>query len=180
MYHEVFKCYFSARKKCFARDRTNVIAEVRQRVEETKQRLVQEHDEASSMLEQLFLVVSSGPQVPLHGITRQLQMAQSTSGSDFTTAIPECFLCPISLEVMRDPVLVVSSDNPQSSFSQVSYERGSIQKHFETNSAHGFFDPVTRMTFGARFPVIVPNLSLRNAIYAFLESHPWLFDEEEG
>ena len=174
MYHEVFKHYFSARKKCYDRERSTQLSGVRERVEESKKLVGSLDGDTSSLLEQLFDVIASGHNVRLTGAGWGGGMVQSTSGSDFATAIPDCFLCPISLEVMRDPVIVVSCELPQSVFSQVSYERSSILTHFATN---GFFDPVSRVAFGRSHPALVPNLALRNAIYCFLESHPWLFDE---
>jgi hypothetical protein len=47
--------------------------------------------------------------------------------------LPAPFLCPISLDIMRDPVIVAGSGN--------TYDRQSIERHFQTR----YTDPMTNM-----------------------------------
>ena len=64
----------------------------------------------------------------------------------------EAFRCPISLEVMADPTLVVESG--------MTYERTEIQKWFRTHNT----DPTTNHTLASK--KLVPNIALRHAIEA--------------
>jgi len=67
--------------------------------------------------------------------------------------LPAHFLCPISLEVMRDPVLVCGSGN--------TYDRQSIERHFQRR----FTDPITNMELRkASERKLVSNNTLRSQI----------------
>lgn len=68
--------------------------------------------------------------------------------------IPDYLICPITCELILDPVLLSSGHT---------YEREEINKHFQKN---GFKDP---MTGEAVSPNIVDNINLRQAIEDFIE-----------
>ncbi|KAF1314523.1 E3 ubiquitin-protein ligase chip, partial [Globisporangium splendens] len=76
--------------------------------------------------------------------------------------IPEYFICPVSMEIMVDPV---STPNG------VSYERKCLEEHLRKN---GPVDPLTRKTL--TLEMLRPNNSLRSAIQDFLERNPWAFE----
>ncbi|GLE03385.1 hypothetical protein PINS_up012287 [Pythium insidiosum] len=76
--------------------------------------------------------------------------------------IPEYFVCPISMEIMHDPV---STPNG------VSYERRCIEEHLKKN---GTVDPLTRKTL--TLELLRPNASLRAAIQDYLSANPWAFE----
>ena len=63
-----------------------------------------------------------------------------------------CFRCPITMEILVDPVLVVESGH--------TYERSEIEKWFHTHST----DPVTNHTLKSKR--VVPNFSMRHTIEA--------------
>lgn len=66
------------------------------------------------------------------------------------TQVPSQFQCPITLEVMKDPVTLASGQT---------YERGSIQRWFRTGKKTC---PTTRQEL--RKPELIPNLTLQNCI----------------
>lgn len=76
--------------------------------------------------------------------------------------VPEYFICPVSMEIMVDPV---STPNG------VSYERRYIEEHLKKNGA---VDPLTRERL--TLDMIRPNNCLRSAIQDYLEKHPWAFE----
>ncbi|KAJ0391810.1 hypothetical protein P43SY_005423 [Pythium insidiosum] len=76
--------------------------------------------------------------------------------------MPEYFVCPISMEIMHDPV---STPNG------VSYERRCIEEHLKKNGA---IDPLTRKTL--TLDMLRPNASLRAAIQDYLSHNPWAFE----
>lgn len=73
-----------------------------------------------------------------------------------TAAPPPSFFCPISLQIMRDPVF--GSDG-------YSYERDEILKHL----ARSRVSPMTREALDTK---LVPNRSLKSDIIVFMEAHP--------
>ncbi|TMW63927.1 hypothetical protein Poli38472_014632 [Pythium oligandrum] len=76
--------------------------------------------------------------------------------------IPEYFICPVSMEIMLDPVTTPNG---------VSYERHCLEEHLKKNGA---VDPLTRQRL--TLDMIRPNNSLRSAIQEYLEQHPWAFE----
>jgi hypothetical protein len=102
--------------------------------------------------------------------------------------IPECFRCPISLEVMRDPVVIAEACDG------VSFERRSVMdcfRHDDSVERRAIRHPITRAPLPRPFGqpplsstappcpggyLLLPNVTLRSAIESFLESHPWLYD----
>jgi STIP1 homology and U-box containing protein 1 len=79
--------------------------------------------------------------------------------------IPEVLICPITLEMMEDPVVTEAG---------ISYERHAIEEHLKAN---GLFDPHTRKPVSLR---LIPNLALKQIVSRFLEDNPWAFDYIEG
>ena len=79
--------------------------------------------------------------------------ASSASGQP-----PDEFCCPITQELMLDPVLVVASGQ--------TYERTEIAKWFRTNKT----DPSTGSSIGNNRK-LVPNVALRKAIDEWREQH---------
>ncbi|CAD7934246.1 unnamed protein product [Amoebophrya sp. A120] len=74
---------------------------------------------------------------------------------------PEGFLCPITHEIMRDPVCTADGQT---------YEREAITHWFQVNRRGT--SPVTGAVLAARS--LTPNYALRRAIEAYLESRPEL------
>jgi tetratricopeptide (TPR) repeat protein len=77
-----------------------------------------------------------------------LKSPQTKSYSEEGTEI-DCFLCPISLEIMSDPVITPYGHT---------YERQSIEKWLEENDS----DPFTRQPLSKA--QLIPNIALRQAI----------------
>lgn len=72
------------------------------------------------------------------------------NGKSYFPSIPNAFLCPISLELMEDPVITPSG---------ISYEREHITKWM---MEHQNTDPLTRVAFSQED--LIPNLNLKEAI----------------
>jgi STIP1 family protein 1 len=68
--------------------------------------------------------------------------------------VPSAFICNISLDVMRDPVIAPSGH---------SFERACIEQYLDRKSE----DPITRRHLTKA--MLVPNLALRKAIEEFLK-----------
>lgn len=73
-------------------------------------------------------------------------------------AVPDWAQCPVSLELMLDPVVTPSG---------ASFERAAIEACLRTKAE----DPLTRAPLTAA--ELIPNLGLRTAIAAFLAENPW-------
>ena len=71
--------------------------------------------------------------------------------------IPDEFKCPISMELMSDPVTCVDGH---------SYERAAITTWLETNDT----SPRTNLPLEAK--ILIPNHSLKAAIATFVENNP--------
>ncbi|KAF5186367.1 U-box domain-containing protein [Thalictrum thalictroides] len=81
-------------------------------------------------------------------------------------SIPHEFLCPITLEIMTDPVIVASGQT---------YERESIQKWFEANHRTC---PKTRETLAHLS--IAPNFALKNLILQWCEKNKFELPKKEA
>ncbi|XP_021902543.1 U-box domain-containing protein 15 [Carica papaya] len=79
--------------------------------------------------------------------------------------IPHEFLCPITLEIMKDPVIVASGQT---------YERESIQKWFDSNHRTC---PKTRQTLAHLS--LAPNYALRNLILQWCEKNNFKLPKKE-
>lgn len=75
--------------------------------------------------------------------------------------VPDFLKCPISDELMEDPVVIQSGHT---------YEKALINKHFERNGAT---DPITRQTVDPS--VTIPNHMLKKASEHYLTRNPWAF-----
>ncbi|OVA00605.1 Armadillo [Macleaya cordata] len=81
-------------------------------------------------------------------------------------AIPHEFLCPITLEIMTDPVIIASGQT---------YERESIQKWFESNHRTC---PATRQNLAHLS--VAPNFALRNLILQWCEKNNFELPKKES
>ncbi|XWS20847.1 hypothetical protein CRYUN_Cryun30bG0004100 [Craigia yunnanensis] len=79
--------------------------------------------------------------------------------------IPHEFLCPVTLEIMRDPVIVASGQT---------FERQSIQKWFDSNHCTC---PKTRQTLAHLS--LAPNFALKNLITEWCEKNNFKIPEKE-
>ena len=73
--------------------------------------------------------------------------------------VPEIFLCPITTELMRDPVSTVDG---------LTYERSAIETWLATNDT----SPLTGKQLAS--PLLIPNVLVRGEIRELLEQHPGL------
>ena len=77
-------------------------------------------------------------------------------------SIPEHLICPITDDLMEEPVMISSG---------FTYEKSEIQKHFKTN---GNFDPLNREKVDPNN--LITNYSIKHATEEFLRSNPWAFE----
>jgi len=155
LYHEVFGLYFTARRQQHERMRGTMLDGLNERMNSARVTLsaVPPAADSLALLEQLHAAVESSRTIEIfETVPRPNALVLQANPNDFVTQIPDCFMCPILLEVMRDPVIAVSLSTP-GHFSGT-YERSSLLKHFQFN---GFFDPVSRIPLGPGMPTIVPN-----------------------
>jgi len=73
--------------------------------------------------------------------------------------VPQDFFCPISLEIMQDPVIVVETGQ--------TYERSEIEDWWSKRPVK--VDPMTNLKL--KDPKLVPNIALRNAIEEYMKIH---------
>jgi hypothetical protein len=170
MLPDIFDCYYSARRALFHAEHAAQLACFRDLMD----RICNDSAAlpAAPLLEQLLQVAKDSKGL----IQRMVRPGaanggSAVAGSESLTSVPESFLCPITWTVMCDPVIFISASRPRDAYSSVSYDRPNILEHFRVN---GYFDPITRVDLGPEIPVLVPNVTLRNAIQEFLESHPWI------
>ena len=71
--------------------------------------------------------------------------------------IPHCFICPISQDIMRDPVKTIDG---------FTYDRRSIERWFQTAQT----SPLTGLPLGST--ILEPNAALRQQIDEFVASLP--------
>ncbi|DAZ92623.1 TPA: hypothetical protein N0F65_011889 [Lagenidium giganteum] len=89
-------------------------------------------------------------------------LATKFEDSFYPREVPDYLICPVSMEVMIDPV---STPNG------VSYERSYLEEHIRKNGA---VDPLTREAL--TLDMLRPNNALRAVINDFLEKNPWAFE----
>ncbi|RCV06709.1 hypothetical protein SEVIR_1G189000v4 [Setaria viridis] len=87
-------------------------------------------------------------------------MEVSSSSSAAAAEVPHYFLCPISLEVMRDPVTLATG---------ITYDRASIERWLFTDG-HATC-PVTRRALAPEEMDATPNHTLRRLIQAWCAAH---------
>ena len=95
----------------------------------------------------------------------------------FGVEVPLCFQCPLSMAMYREPVILQSSEDPKL-VSQHSYERSMIADVFRrVAQGEEFVDPSTRVSYGKRHPHLLPNHALKQAVSAYLQCYPHLFEK---
>lgn len=102
---------------------------------------------------------------------------KNTSGRETTmreaqeinTAIPDQFLCPITGEIMIDPVSTTTGQT---------YEREAILQHFASRIAENraLTDPITNQALATNS--LTPNWALKSLISDWLKKHPQCSDQE--
>ncbi|KAF5839133.1 hypothetical protein DUNSADRAFT_1531 [Dunaliella salina] len=82
---------------------------------------------------------------------------------DTPREVPGAFQCPLTMSIFREPVITPAGN---------SYERTALLQHLAHN---GPCDPIskTRVTSDQ----LIVNVGLRAAVAAYLEEHPWAWDE---
>ena len=88
--------------------------------------------------------------------------AASGGPSGSGVAVPEIFLCPITTELMRDPVSTVDG---------LTYERSAIEKWLQTSNTSPLTGAVLEST------LLIPCVIVRSQIQDLLERYPELKDE---
>ncbi|CAD8207617.1 unnamed protein product [Paramecium pentaurelia] len=79
--------------------------------------------------------------------------------------LPECFVCPITYEIMNEPTLINSG---------LTYDKHSIQQQFKLN---GYFDPMTRENID---PLgLIQNIQLQQGIQQIQQQYGWVGIENE-
>lgn len=89
-------------------------------------------------------------------------LLQTVAKLDIPREVPSVFTCPLTMETYRDPAITKYGQ---------SYERGVLIEHLKKNQ----WDPVTRQPLTEQD--IVPNIALRQAVYQYLDEHPWAWRE---
>ncbi|CAI9770676.1 unnamed protein product [Fraxinus pennsylvanica] len=122
----------------------------------------------AALMEKHFLDSS-----PMEGFTDEnsisnLEQLEALNGvfnrvaeDDIPTEVPDYLCCNITLDIFRDPVITPSG---------VTYERAVILDHLQKV---GNFDPVSREPLDQS--QLVPNLAIKEAVRAFLETHGWAY-----
>ncbi|CAN1315534.1 U-box domain-containing protein 15 [Linum perenne] len=112
------------------------------------------------MLNKMRKIVGLEESCDLHNCQATKSLAKSPS-----LIIPHEFLCPITLEIMVDPVIIASGQT---------YERESIQKWLDANH---MTCPKTRQTLDN--PSIAPNYALKNIIIQWCDKHKFKLPKKE-
>ena len=76
--------------------------------------------------------------------------------------IPDHLLCPITDDLMEEPVIISSG---------FTYEKSEVMKHFSIN---GNFDPLNREQVDPK--ILTVNYNIKHATEEFLRSNPWAFE----
>lgn len=84
-------------------------------------------------------------------------MADSSSPLDSTASVPDHFVCPISLEIMQDPVICSDGNT---------YERREIARWLTNHDT----SPKTNMILANK--VLIPNHAIKSGIARFLSAIP--------
>jgi len=87
------------------------------------------------------------------------------SESDSST-IPEPFVCPVTLDMMQDPVILIGDG--------ISYDRDAIERWFKNNASNGSLpkSPSTNISLESEaMRRLVPNVNLRSAIEEWRRTH---------
>ncbi|GAY49249.1 hypothetical protein CUMW_117790 [Citrus unshiu] len=115
--------------------------------------------QSSESIQQMIDLLNKFKQVAGMEITNVLDdpIVPKMLGKSLSLVIPHEFLCPITLEIMRDPVIIASGQT---------FERESVQKWFDSNHRTC---PKTRQTLAHLS--IAPNYALKNLILQWCEKN---------
>jgi STIP1 family protein 1 len=75
--------------------------------------------------------------------------------------VPDALCCPISMEIVQDPVVTPSG---------LSYERKCLEEHLRKSN----IDPITRKPLSAS--QLIANTALKQAADLYLDENPWAFE----
>ncbi|KAG7379773.1 STIP1 y and U box-containing protein 1 [Phytophthora pseudosyringae] len=172
------------KSKAFQEDIASELRRVKKRQwHHAQKQRVARHEKAKSQLEQLFGARQTAelfePQASRAAATADSPARTGTDEADALMAyvehmaacyerdmypgqVPDYFMCPISMEVMHDPVTTPNG---------VSYERHCLEEHLRHNGA---VDPLTRKRL--TLDMLRPNTSLKAAIQDYLEKNSWAFE----
>ncbi|GMF29466.1 unnamed protein product [Phytophthora lilii] len=125
------------------------------------------HQRVKTQLEKLFAARHTAELLPGADAADALMayvehMAACYERDMYPGEVPDYFTCPISMEIMTDPVTTPNG---------VSYERRCLEEHLRHNGA---IDPLTRKKL--TLDMLRPNTSLRAAIQDFLDKNSWAFE----
>ena len=172
-YSDLFDAYFAARGAQFVERREEQMLRCREALDECAKTMQGASHHHYEQLESLFTSAAAFRTIGELRACDDDATASGESPSRQRGDLPDCFICPITLDVMRDPVILVDaasgSDHGFASLVEASFERTSVLEHFRVN---GWTHPVTRAAL--RRPLLISNVSLRNAIYQYLMDHPWV------
>ncbi|KAF5953518.1 hypothetical protein HYC85_006374 [Camellia sinensis] len=101
----------------------------------------------------------------INAISAQLELLgrvfDKAAEVDLPTEVPDHLCCKISYDIFYDPVITPTG---------ITYERAVIVDHLQKV---GNFDPVTREPLDQS--QLIPNLSIKEAVQAFLDNHGWAY-----
>ena len=89
----------------------------------------------------------------------------ASASADSQEDYDESFYCPITQDVMMDPVKTVDG---------MTYDRPAIERWFSMSST----SPLTGLPLASR--ALVPHTSLREQIQAFVESNAHVMQQQQG
>ena len=103
----------------------------------------------------------------MRDLVAEVEAVRATAEAVAEVSIPDEFLCPITSEVMRDPVITIADG--------LTYERKAIEKWLgraagQADPSKVWTSPLTGAPLGT--PQLAPNVALRSQIIRFLEEHP--------
>uniref|UniRef100_A0A7S1T250 RING-type E3 ubiquitin transferase n=1 Tax=Tetraselmis chuii TaxID=63592 RepID=A0A7S1T250_9CHLO len=132
-------------------------------VRKAKRKRLQHRLETVMQRELEAAVGTSEEQAVRDDIETMEEALRSVSREDEAGEIPAAYVCRLTMDIFRDPVMTPSG---------LSYERSALLEHLHKV---GKFDPVTRSTMGSS--QLVTNLGLRSAAHQYLDDHPWAWAE---
>ncbi|XP_022766550.1 U-box domain-containing protein 15-like [Durio zibethinus] len=130
--------------------------------------LAKERGQTSESTQQIIELLDKFKQILGMEVTNVLDdpvMPNKMLVKSYSLVIPHEFLCPITLEIMRDPVIVASGQT---------FERESIQKWFDSNHRTC---PKTRQTLAHLS--LAPNYALKNLITQWCEKNNFNLPKKE-
>ncbi|KAF6139651.1 hypothetical protein GIB67_033655 [Kingdonia uniflora] len=89
------------------------------------------------------------------------EVLNKAAEADMPTEVPDHLCCGITLDILRDPVIIPSG---------ATYERAVLLEHLEKV---GKWDPITRTPLSEH--QLVPNFAIKEAVQAFLKDNGWAY-----